>query len=149
MTYLRGSISRPAYVHRLHDTLINILLIAFLAYCDQRGVFVSRKRDLLLLESAQGAGSVHGRDCSCVCCHRSVLRFMNVSRCPEYFPDIWFMKSAVLKLSKDCECIKGADPMCLMFLLENRRSAGRGVRRPDCTLATVDHNILYVVCVSP
>ena len=26
----------------------------------------------------------------------------------------------------------------------HRRNAGRGVRRPDCTLATVDHNVPYV-----
>lgn len=27
---------------------------------------------------------------------------------------------------------------------EFRRNAGRPVRRPDCTLATVDHNVPYV-----
>lgn len=29
--------------------------------------------------------------------------------------------------------------------LNFRRTAGRPVRRPDCTLATVDHNVPYVI----
>ncbi|KAJ7125352.1 hypothetical protein C8R44DRAFT_782918 [Mycena epipterygia] len=29
----------------------------------------------------------------------------------------------------------------IFFLPSSRRSAGRAVRRPDCTLATVDHNV--------
>jgi len=33
--------------------------------------------------------------------------------------------------------------VCVDELIICRRNAGRGVRRPDCTLATVDHNIPY------
>ena len=33
--------------------------------------------------------------------------------------------------------------ICVDEFIIRRRNSGRGVRRPDCTLATVDHNIPY------
>jgi hypothetical protein len=53
------------------------------------------------------------------------------------------MKSQALRRSKDCESTSimiGIGDLNHWFALR-RQNAGRPVRRPDCTLATVDHNI--------